>query len=277
MRNSDPPKVTAVIQARMASRRLPGKVLKEVCGRPILGWVIERAHRAETLDQVVVATTTDTSDDPIVEYCAENQIPFYRGSHQDVLDRYFQAARNFSSDVIVRLTADCPLIDPELIDMAVSEFTAGSFDYLTNRLPSPWGRSFPIGLDVEVFSFQALEKIRSAATETHHREHVTPYFYEEIPPEKLRFSPDHATSGVEYISKRGFRMKLLHYDRDLSDLRWTVDTPEDLRLVRSLTSHFEGMDFSWLDLLEIVNQNPSLKKINAEVKHKSHRDIDERS
>jgi spore coat polysaccharide biosynthesis protein SpsF len=269
-------KVAALIQARMASRRLPGKVLEQLNGRPILSWVVERTRRAESLDQVVVATTVDSSDDPVAEFCSQHQITCFRGSHHDVLDRYYQAARTFSIDVIVRLTADCPLIDPELIEKTVDVFMTGNYDYVTNRLPAPWGRSYPIGLDVEVFSFQGLEKARAAADEAHHREHVTPYFYEDIPPEALRFSPDMIGEGREYVSKRGFRVKLLHYEDDLGDLRWTVDTLEDLELVRELVSRFERDNFSWMDMLETMKEDPSLREINAGVKHKSHRDIDQR-
>jgi spore coat polysaccharide biosynthesis protein SpsF len=269
-------KVAALIQARMASSRLPGKVLKELNGRPILSWVVERARRSVSLDQVVVATTVDSSDDPIAVYCSQHQIPVFRGSHHDVLDRYYQAAQAFSVDVVVRLTADCPLIDPELIDKTVQEFEVGNYDYVTNRLPAPWGRSFPIGLDVEVFSFQALENVWSAAAKAHHREHVTPYFYEDIPSETLRFSPGLIDGSREYVSKRGYRVKLLHHEKDLGELRWTVDTLEDLELARELVSRFERDDFSWLDVLETVKEDPSLREINAGVVHKSHRDIDQR-
>ena len=167
---------TAIIQARMSSSRLPGKVLLDIAGQPMLVRMVERARRARSIEQVVVATTTDPSDDPIEQLCAERGYDCFRGSLPDVLDRYTQAARQFEAHTIVRLTADCPLLDPAVLDLTV-EALAGN-DFAANRLPPPWTRSLPIGLDVEVVTREALERAWHEAQERYQREHVLPYIYE---------------------------------------------------------------------------------------------------
>ncbi len=211
----------AIIQARMSSSRLPGKVLLEITGKPMLNRVIERVCRAETIDQVIVATTDDSSDNPIAELCKKSGYPCYRGSMHDVLDRYYQTARQYDPDLIVRITADCPLIDPQVIDRAVLAFLGTTqpqdcllhgdlqrhedspdlkfpadpkhlldvlyppegqypYDFAANRLPPPWGRTYPIGLDTEVCSFEALETAWEEAQEPYQREHVMPFFYDHL-------------------------------------------------------------------------------------------------
>jgi spore coat polysaccharide biosynthesis protein SpsF len=272
--------VVAIIQARIASSRLPGKVLAEIDDRPMLTWVVERARRAGQVDSVVVATTTDAGDDPIAEFCVQHGYPHTRGSAYDVLDRYVQTARAHHADVIVRITADCPLLDPALVDDAVrqllGEEQAPRFDFVANRLPPPWGRTYPIGLDVEVFTMQALERAWHEADEKHQREHVTPYFYEGVPAEALRFDQNQAPIATG-TSPRGFRVALLHHPTDRGHHRWTVDTPQDLKLVRAIVSHFPGDAFTWLDVLSLIEQEPSLAQINAQVQHKTHLDVDDRT
>jgi spore coat polysaccharide biosynthesis protein SpsF len=284
------PKIVAIIQARMAASRLPGKVLLEIEGRPMLGWVVERTRLAHTIDEVVVATTDSPTDDLVEAYCREQGYACCRGSQYDVLDRYYQAARLFDAGIIVRITADCPLIDPGVIDATVSAFLGqslstssppssvagdrtavggrlssikglpssviGPYDFAANRLPPPWKRTFPVGLDTEVCSFAGLETAWREAQEPHQREHVMPFFYEQ--PERFR---------------------ILHFthDPDYGELRWTVDTPADLVLVQQIAGRFPGrIDFTWLEVLDLVQREPELGQINAEVQAKNYREVDAR-
>ncbi len=266
----------------MTSSRLPGKVLAEIDDRPMLAWVVARTRRAGQVDSVVVATTTDPSDDPIADFCIQQDYPHTRGSVHDVLDRYVQTARAHHADVIVRITADCPLLDPELVDDAVQQLLGESgskaprFDFVANRLPPPWGRTYPIGLDVEVFTMQALEQAWREAEQKHQREHVTPYFYEGVPAEALQFANNQVSIAVGK-SPRGFRVALLHHHADLGHHRWTVDTPQDLKLVRAIVSHFSDDTFTWQDILSLLDREPALLKINAQIQHKTHLDVDNRT
>ena len=266
------PKIVAIIQGRMSSSRLPGKILADIAGQPMLTRVFTRTSRARTLDEVIFATTTDASDDPVAEYCDFSGIPFTRGSLFDVLDRYYQTAKQAKADVIVRVTADCPVIDPELIDEVTKAVIKDQFDFACNRLPPPFQRTYPIGLDVEVCSFDLLEKAWKESTETFHREHVMPYFYEGV---KLTRESRTLETG---ISPRGFNIALLNYPTDFGDYRWTVDTPEDLEFMRQIYSHFDGRDdFTWKEVLDLVHDEPKLMEINAGVKHNSLKDVDKRA
>ena len=265
------PRTVAIIQARRASSRLADKVLLDIAGKPMLIRVYERTGMASTLDCTVIATTTDPSDDAIQTLCEQQGYPLYRGSARDVLDRYYQAARQYSAEVVVRITADCPVIDPDVIDFTVSRFlgmescqddgsatsTEFPYDFAANRLPPPWGRTYPIGLDTEVCTFQALEIAWREANLPHQREHVMPYFYEQ--PER-------------------FRILHVTHEPDYGYLRWTVDTPDDLELIRRMYNFFPGRnDFSWLEILELVKNNPELTTINASVVHKDYREVDDRN
>lgn len=258
--------IVAIIQARMSSSRFPGKVLLDIAGEPMLARVVERARRARTVNQVMVATTTDLADDPVAAFCQQRGYSFIRGSLTDVLDRYYQAARASQADVIVRLTADCPVIDPDVIDATVSAFLGKAdnnsaepfiYDFVANRLPPPWKRTYPIGLDVEVCSFNALERAWKEADQPHQREHVMPFLYE----------------------KEGrFRIFVLDHSPDYGALRWTVDTPEDLELIRRIFSRFNGRDdFSWLEVLALFQREPELAQINAGVQHHHYKDVDARA
>ncbi len=269
-------KVVAIIQGRMSSSRLPGKILADIAGQPMLTRVFTRTSRAKTLDEVIFATTTDSSDDPVAEYCDFSGIPFTRGSLFDVLDRYYQAASQAKADVVVRITADCPVIDPDLIDDVVNAVTGkleiGNFDFAANRLPPPWSRTYPIGLDVEACAFKVLKKAWMEAKEPQHREHAMPYFYEGV---KLITENRSLQTGV---SPRGFNIALLHHVTDFGDYRWTVDTPEDLEFMRQVYSRFNGRDdFSWKEVLDLVHDEPELMKINAGVQHKTLKDVDKRA
>ncbi len=240
----------------MAASRLPGKVLADLCGKPMLAWVVERARRAQKVAETAVATTTDAEDDAIAELCEARGYAYTRGSMHDVLDRYYQAAREYRADVVVRLTADCPLMDPALIDELLDIFLSSTppLDFAANRLPMQ--RTIPIGLDVEVCSFTALETAWREAKVQHQREHVMPYFYE---------------------NPRRFHIYHHLHDPDYGGLRWTVDTPEDLELLRQILSHFPGRDdFSWHEVLELVQAHPELEQVNAAVRHKDYREVDAR-
>lgn len=258
----------------MGSSRLPGKVLLDLAGKSMIQHVIERTQRAQTVDTVLVATTTDPSDDPVAAFAASLEIPCYRGSLHDVLDRYYQAARPFQPDVIVRITADCPLIDPALIDQTAQLITNNCTlitDFACNRLPPPFTRSFPIGLDVEVCAFEALERAWRESTESFHREHVMPFIYEGA---HLALRTPHIAEG---ISPRNFRIAQLHHMPDYGSLRWTVDTPEDLAFMREIFARLEGKPgFTWYDVLEIVQKEPELAQINAGIRHKTMTEVDDR-
>ncbi len=264
--------VVAIIQGRMSSSRLPGKILVDIAGQPMLQRVFMRTSRAASVSQTLFATTTDPSDDPVAEYCDFSGIPFTRGSLYDVLDRYYQAAKQAKADYVVRITADCPVIDPELIDNVVNTLLEGEYDFVCNRLPPPWHRTYPIGLDVEACKFQVLAKAWKEAKEPQHREHAMPYFYEGV--ELTRQSRTLETG----TSPRGYNIALLQHTTDFGDYRWTVDTPEDLEFMRQVYSHFDGRDdFSWKEVLDLVHDKPELMKLNAGVQHKTLKDIDKRA
>jgi spore coat polysaccharide biosynthesis protein SpsF len=266
------PRVIAIIQGRMSSSRLPGKILADIAGQPMLQRVFLRTSRAATVTETLFATTTDPSDDPVAEYCDFSGIPFTRGNLYDVLDRYYEAARQARADVVVRVTADCPVIDPNLIDDAVKTLLEGNYDFAANRLPPPFHRTYPIGLDVEVCTFASLEKAWRESAETFHREHVMPYFYEGV---ELTTVNRQLQTG---ISPRDYRIALLHHTTDFGDYRWTVDTPEDLEFMRQVYGRFAGRDdFTWKDVLDLVHGEPRLMQINSGVKHKTLKDIDERA
>lgn len=267
---------TAIIQARMSSTRLPGKVLLEIAGQPMLAHLVERARRARSVEQVIVATTTDPTDDAIQHLCAERGYECYRGSLPDVLDRYTQAAREYGAQIIIRLTADCPLVDPALLDLTV-EALAGH-DFAANRLPPPWRRSLPIGLDVEVVTRSALERAWREAGERYQREHVLPYVYEGVV-----FDPQPTPLGSEGFytlhghSLHGYKIAQVHHTPDYGALRWTVDTPADLELVRQVFTHLvDPLNFTWEDVLSIFERHPELAEINAQVAHKTAFDSENR-
>lgn len=279
------PRTVAVIQARMGSSRLPGKVLMDIEGVPMLGRVVSRVRRAARIQDVIVATTTDAADNGICDYCKKNGTQFMRGSQFDVLDRYFQAARQTKAEIVVRITADCPVIDHALIDEAVklllgdgshSKMETGAiqpdFDFVANRLPPPWRRTYPIGLDTEVCTFKALEQAWAESSEPVDREHVMPYLYQGV---KLAPENPHVSIGT---TARGFRVAILEFSEDLGRYRWTVDAAGDLEFVREVYRRLgEKADFSWLDVLQLLRSSPELMSINANVRHKSLRDVDERA
>lgn len=266
------PRVVAIIQGRMSSSRLPGKILADIAGQPMLERVFIRTSRAATVTETIFATTTDPSDDLVAEYCDFSGIPFTRGSLFDVLDRYYQAAKGAKADVVVRITADCPVIDPALIDDVVNTLLDDEYDFVCNRLPPPWHRTYPIGLDVETCTFKVLAKAWKEAKEPQHREHAMPYFYEDV---ELKTVNRQLQTGT---SPRGFKIALLNHTTDFGDYRWTVDTAEDLEFMRQIFAHFNGRDdFTWKEVLDLVHDEPRLMEINAGVQHKTLKDIDKRA
>lgn len=235
---------TAIIQARMSSTRLPGKVLLPIAEKPMLWYVVERTREAHSIREVLVATSVDPSDDPIAAFCKQNRILFFRGSHDDVLDRYFKAARWIKADIVVRITADCPLIDAGLIDRGIELFTKGHFDYLSNTVE----RTFPRGFDFEVFTFAALEKAFRNAKEIPEREHVTPYIYITHPQQ--------------------FKIKNFSQKVDKSAYQITVDTPQDFKLLKILIEEYRADELNYQQIISFLDAHPELVKINKEVKRK---------
>jgi len=267
-------KTVAIIQARYASSRLPGKVMLPIDGEPMLVRVVERVRRASLLHQIVVATTTEAVDDQLVEVCMQRGVEFTRGSMFDVLDRYYQSALQVQAEVIVRITADCPLIDPHEIDRTVRAFHQSGADFAANRLPPPWKRTFPIGLDTEVCTFSALKQAWSEAHQPHEREHVMPYLYMNSP---IYDSRHFVGFPQKPLAKGQFKVLYVNNEIDYGDIRLTVDTAEDLALVNEIYARFKGRDdFSWLEVVELLEREPHLRTLNASVPHKTVLDVDMR-
>ena len=233
-------KIVAIVQARMSSTRLPGKVLAEVAGHPMLWHVVHRLRRARLVQQVVVATSENPADDALAAFCEQEGIACCRGSDADVLDRYYKAARTCSADIVVRITADCPLIDPVVVDRIIQGYLDGGCDYISNVLRY----TYPDGLDTEVFSFGALEQAWREAAKESEREHVTPY---------LR-------NGKFRIANVENHVKIPE------QMRWTVDEPSDLNFVRHVFAAFRGKeDFGMKDVLDYINMNPAVQDLNSSI------------
>ena len=232
----------AILQARTGSTRLPGKVLMDLAGEPLLVRVLERARAIPGLDRVVLATTIAERDRPLIDLARQRGLETFAGSEDDVLDRYYQAARQFQADVIVRLTADCPLLDPAVSALVLDRFRQSEVDYVSNTQPP----TYPDGLDTEVFSFAALERAWREATLSSEREHVTPYIWK---------NPDN------------FRLASVIYQEDLSAMRWTVDEASDLEFVRAIYARLYRPDrpvFGLADVLAVLTDIP-LQTLNAGV------------
>lgn len=229
----------------MGSTRLPGKVLMDLGGETVLARVVSRVRRATLVNEIVVATTDSVADDAIIRECRRLDVASFRGSENDVLDRYYQAARLCAAHTLVRITSDCPLIDAQLVDETIRLFQQQRGDYASDTCP----RTYPRGLDVEVFTMTALEQAWCDAREPYQREHVTPYFYEH--PELFRL-----------VSQRG-RI-------DYSQYRWTLDTAEDLELLRAIYARFGNKDdFSWSEALQVLEREPELAELNSHVNQKA--------
>jgi spore coat polysaccharide biosynthesis protein SpsF len=233
--------IGAIVQARMGSTRLPGKVMMEGAGKPLLGHLLERLGYCKKLEKIIVATSTDGRDDVIDKFCNSHHVAVYRGSEHDVLDRYYQAARALEITCIVRVTSDCPLIDPILIDEKISQFLnkLDDYDLITNRHPL----TYPDGVDFDLIPLHGLDAAWRNATEAHQREHVVPFFWE---------------SGMRVNNFEDPRR--LFYSH-----RWTLDYIEDYELIRSiyLTLYKNNPKFTSEDILKCLCANPELSRINA--------------
>jgi spore coat polysaccharide biosynthesis protein SpsF len=242
--------ISAIVQARMGSTRLPGKIMKKLEGKPVLWHVYDRLKHSKKLDNIIIATTILKEDDRVENFCKENNIMFFRGSVENVLSRYFLAAQKFNCENIVRITSDCPVIDPEIIDEMIEKFFIENeekinVDYLSNSLE----RTFPRGLDAEIFTFKVLEKTFNEAAKTYEKEHVTPYIYQH--PEL-------------------FKLKNFSSSKDNSNLRWTLDTKEDFQLLKEIYSNLynERKIFLYNDILTLLEKKPFLRDININIKQK---------
>ena len=243
--NNNNLKATAIIQARIGSTRLPKKIFLPLSGKPILWHVYQRVKKSKLIDNVIIATTDLPEDDLVEMFCIENKINYFRGSSDDVLSRYYFTAKSFQSDIIVRITSDCPLIDSNVIDEIIKLFISENADYASNVLE----RTFPRGYDTEVFSFSVLEKTFFEAKEKFEREHVTPFIYNH--PEI-------------------FKLVSYKINKDYSSLRLTIDTQEDYNLIKIIyDSLFDSNNFFNLnDVINFLNNNPELIKINQHIEQK---------
>ena len=236
-------RIIAFIPAHMSSTRLPGKVLMDLAGQTVLERVVRRTQRCKEVDNVVVITSITPIDDPIVGACQRMSVPVFRGSELDVLDRFVEAAFAHEAEICVRITSDCPLIDPEVADHIIQRFRLASppVDYASNKIP----QSYPRGLDTEVFTLEALERAWHQATEPYQRSHVTIYIYEH--PEQFKLLS--VTSHV-----------------DRSNWRWTVDTPEDLDFIQNVYAQL-GADgcFTWEEVISLLEREPTLMDINRHI------------
>jgi spore coat polysaccharide biosynthesis protein SpsF len=240
-------KIAAIVQAINKSTRLPGKVFKDIEGQPLLQRVIERIKRAKRINQVVIATTRSYEDKSIVEFAKKNGLKYVQGSEEDVLSRFILASEKTNADIIVRITADCPLIDPEIIDKAIEQFFKDKLDYISNIAK----RSFPRGLDIEVFSKQALRKVNQLGKEKRHREHVTAFIYEN----PQMFKIGHLIA--EGVLKR-------------PDIRLCVDTEEDITVIRKIYKRFsQNNTVDITKVIDFLDSNPELIEINrkSELEH----------
>jgi len=235
--------ITAIVQARVGSTRYPNKIFAEICGKPIIWHIINRLRYSSGIDKIVIATTINLKDDLVESWAIDNNLDVYRGSEEDVLERYYNASMKFGIDTIVRTTSDDPFKDPEIIDKVIDLFYKKNLDFAYNNNPP----SFPEGLDAEVFSFGALETAQNKSYDNYEREHVTQYFYRN----PARFRQMNLLNPVNY-----------------SYLRWTVDTQQDFDMVNTVYQHLykENEIFLMKDILQLLERNPQIPLMNADVK-----------
>ena len=246
-------KIIAIIQTRMSSTRLPGKVLMKAVGKTFLELLLERVKHSKYITETIIATTTNPNDDVLFDFCSKNNIKFFRGSENDVLDRYYQTAKAFSADVVVRITSDCPLIDLHVVDKVIEEFLRGKYDYISNIAPP----TYPDGLDVYAFSFKALERdwketkfteapsTQSEKNDNYRREHVTPYFWQ---------------------NPKKFKVGNIAQKEDMSQKhRWTLDYEEDYQFIKRVFEELyrEGQTFYMEDILKLVKEKPEIYALNS--------------
>ncbi len=230
--------IGCIIQARMGSTRLPGKVMELLDGKnSSLHYTINQLKNSSNLDKIFIATTNLSEDDVIEEFSKNNKIECFRGNSNDVLDRFYECAKKFKLKTIVRITADCPLIDPEIVDSMIEIFNSGKYDYVHNMEP----RTFPDGLDTEVFTFKILEEAWKNAILPSEKEHVTPYFRN---------------------NKDNFKIKNVINTKNLSSHRWTLDYQEDLDLIRNIVKEIKNRPILMNDIINLFNEKTSLFEIN---------------
>ena len=231
--------IGCIVQTRMGSTRLPGKVLREVSkGRPVLHYVINQLKYCKSFEKLIIATSTLPEDDKIVEFCIDNSVNYFRGDSKNVLERHYKCAEKFSLSTIIRMPSDKPLLDPEVVDKVVNTFNTNSYDYVANFLPP----TFPSGTEVEIFSFDSLKKAWEKAMLSSEKEHVTEYIYNH---------------------RDDFRIFNVVNSENLSNFRWAVDRIEDLRLVRKIVSRIPKSPILIKDILELFKNEPSLIEINT--------------
>jgi len=236
--------ISIMIQARMSSTRLPGKVLRPILKRPMLDLLIERVKKSKNFDNIIIVTSVNKADDEIVEYCKKKNLLFYRGDEKYVLKRYYDAAIKYKTSVIVRLTGDCPLIHSKIIDEGIDIFKKNKYDFVSNTVPLP--TSFPDGMDVEIFDFNALERAYREAKLPSEKEHVTFYFWKTNKFNCYKFS----------------------LEKDYSDFRLTVDYPEDLIVIENIFKSLYNINnnFSLDDIVNFLNDNSELIKLQKNIK-----------
>jgi len=237
--------IGCIIQARMGSSRLPGKAMKKIHGKiPIMEFQQNQLKFSKRIDKMIVATTTLESDNQIVSFCESNNLEYFRGESEDVLDRYYHCAKKFNLSVIVRITSDNPLIDPNIVDSVIDKFLDSKCHYISTEYTKPL--TFPLGFLVEVFNFQSLEKAWKEAKLPSEHEHVTPYIYK---------------------NSDKFKIQSVTYERNLSHIRCTVDTDDDFKLIEEIISKINSRPIYLNDILELFTKEPHLLEINKNVKH----------
>ena len=236
-------KIVTVIQARSGSNRLPGKVMMEILGKPLLIRMVERVQRSELAGTIVVATTTEASDDIIEKLCETEGLLCYRGSRDDLLDRHYQVGKLYEADAVVKIPSDCPLIDPKVIDRVLQYYIDNGFDFVSNLHPA----TYPDGNDVEVMSWASIAKAWQESTRTLEREHTTPYIWEN--PDRFKIGNLAWESGLDY---------------SMTD-RWTIDYPEDFTFIKTIYEQLYPADpaFDLQDILHLTRQNPDIFSINS--------------
>lgn len=233
----------AIIQARIGSTRLPNKIFKKLCGHPLIWHVVQRLKYSKELERIIIATTTNKNDDIIEDWCLKERIPCYRGSESNVLSRYYEAAKKYCCQNIVRITADDPFKDPEIIDSVIRMFKSEQLDFGYNNLPA----TFPEGLDTEVFTFSILEKAFFSSTDSFEQEHVTQFFFR----------------NLNLIKSNN-----LLNTNDLSWMRWTIDTNLDFEMVSLVYNSLykENSIFLYSDIIQYLKDNPEISQMNLGVK-----------
>ena len=235
--------ISAIIQARVSSTRLPNKIFAEIEGKPLIYHIVNRISRSKKVDNILIATTINPADDTLIDWAKKNKIQYFRGSEDDVLDRYYNASKSIKADIVARITSDDPFKDPTILDNVINLLLEKKLDFACNNNPP----TFPEGLDIEVFTFEALEKANTRSNDGFEREHVTQYFYRH--PELFR-------QGNYFNAS------------NLSKLRWTIDTEKDMEMAKVIYRELYKTDeiFLFEDILELLKRNPHIVEINSSVK-----------